>query len=94
MKKSNAKKKSIYEKDAVIVEATVCKIELQNEIINDKYKTVFYCPSYEKPEGRMCIVWGRTTFQVGDKVKMTGRFNDGVFLVWSLLYKSDRGDRA
>jgi hypothetical protein len=25
---------------------------------------------------------------------MTGRFNDGVFLVWSLLYKSDRGDRA
>lgn len=87
-RKKFIKQPSKYEKDAVMITTKILKVELQNFEVNKKYKTVFYCPSYEKPEGRMCIVWGRTTFNAGDEITMTGRFNDGVFLVWKYLYKS------
>lgn len=73
---------SVWVKDKRIL-----KIEQQNAEVNDKFKTVFYVESKEKPEGRMCIAWGRTTFQEGDFVDMKGRFKDDVFLVWTLLYK-------
>jgi len=70
--------------DASIVNATVCKIDFLNQEINGKPKSVFYCPSYEKPEGRMCVLWDYTTIDVGDEIKMKGRFNGDVFLVWDL----------
>lgn len=77
---------SKYEKDAVIVSATVSKIDFLNTEVNGKLKSVFYCPSYYAPEGRMCIYWGgRTTVEVGDRVDMKGRYSDGVFIVWKLL---------
>lgn len=76
-----------WRKELIQIDSIVIKIELQNEIINDKFKTVFYCSSKAEPEGRMCVAWGRTTFKVGDKVMMTGRMiEQGVFLVWSLNY--------
>ena len=65
----------------------IIKIEIQNQEINDKFKTVFYCESKKNPEGIMCVIWGRTTFKTGDEINMTGRFKDGVFLVWSYLYR-------
>ena len=66
------------------VEATVCKVDFTNKPYGDKLKSVFYCPSYEKPEGRMCVYWqGRCTVEVGDSVRMIGKFNDGIFLVSS-----------
>ena len=77
------KSQSEWMKELSLVETTVDRIEYQNELVNDKYKTVFYCPSYEKPEGRMCIAWGKTNFKAGDKLTMKGRFQDGVFLAWS-----------
>lgn len=78
---------SKYADEAVLVVGKkVLKIEEQNTEINDKMKTVFYCES-TKLEGRMCIVWGRTDFKVGDVVDMKGRVKDDVFLVWSLMFK-------
>ena len=66
------------------VDATVCKVDFTNKAYGDKLKSVFYCPSYEKPEGRMCVYWqGRCTVEVGDSVRMIGKFNDGIFLVLS-----------
>ena len=66
------------------VDATVCKVDFTNKPYGDKLKSVFYCPSYEKPEGRMCVYWqGRCTVEVGDSVRMIGKFNDGIFLVSS-----------
>lgn len=66
------------------VDATVCKVDFTNKAYGDKLKSVFYCPSYEKPEGRMCVYWqGRCTVEVGDSVRMIGKFNDGIFLVSS-----------
>lgn len=81
------RKKSKYEDDAMIATAKVCKIDYKNEPTGkgETLKTVFYCPSNLCPEGRMCIVYGRVSFEVGDEVTMKGRFNDGVFLVWSMF---------
>lgn len=81
------RKTSQFEKDAVRVISIITKIEVQNQEINGKLKTVFYCKS-KNPDDRMCITWGRTTFSVGDEIDMIGRFNDNVFLVWSYLYCS------
>ena len=85
MRKRRKKEPSKYEKDAVIVDATISRIDFINMEIGDKYKSVFYCPSYLEPEGRMCVFWGMTNLEIGDTVQMKGRFNDGVFLVWSLI---------
>jgi hypothetical protein len=75
--------------EAEVVQGTskIIKIEIQNQEINDKFKTVFYCESKKNPEGMMCVVWERTTFKAGDEIDMTGRIKDGVFLVWRHLYK-------
>lgn len=81
------RKTSQFEKDAVRVISIITNIEVQNQEINGKLKTVFYCKS-KNPDGRICITWGRTTFSVGDEIDMVGRFNDSVFLVWSYLYSS------
>lgn len=85
-KKKFERKKSKYEDQTAFVNSVVCKIDYQNEPVgkDGRLKTVFYCPSYLCPEGRMCIVYGITHFKVGDEVAMKGRFNDGVFLVWSM----------
>ena len=83
-----------WEKEAISVTAKIIKIELQNEPINDKFKTVFYVESKKYPEGRMCVIWGRTTFSVGDEINMTGRISDGVFLVWTYLYKRSEAKEA
>lgn len=67
-----------------IVDVTVCKIDFLNKWYGERLKSVFYCPSYEKPEGRMCVYWqGRCTVEVGDYVRMKGKFSDGIFLVSS-----------
>lgn len=70
--------------EPVIVEATISKIDFKNQLVGDKLKTVFYCPSYYAPEGRMCVIWGRVHIEVGDKIVMKGRFSDGVFIARSL----------
>lgn len=67
-----------------IVNTTVCKIDFLNQPYSDKLKSVFYCSSYEKPEGRMCVYWqGRCTVEIGDYVRMKGKFSDGIYLVSS-----------
>lgn len=80
----NKRRKSKYEEEAVIARATVNRVEVVNQLVNDKYKNVFYCPSYLEPNGRMCIYWGRVMLNIGDEIEMKGRFSDGAFLVWSL----------
>lgn len=69
----------------VNVDTKVIKIDYQNEEVGNGLKTVFYCPSYLCPEGRMCVIWGKTNFKVGDEVSLKGRFNGDVFLVWNAL---------
>ena len=87
-KKRKQRTESKYEAEAVIIKNTVSKIEYQNLPVGDRYKTIFYVPSYLCPEGRMCVFWQRNNINVGDEIAMKGRFSDGVFLVWSLqVYK-------
>ena len=86
-------KKSQFEDNAVRTISTIINIELQNQEINGKYKTVFYCKSSKFPDGRMCIAWGRTTFKVGDEIDMIGRIKDDIFLVWKYLYRSLNNDK-
>ena len=86
MYKKSFNKPSKYDKDAIIVNSTVKKIELQNVEINEKLKTVFYCESEILQEGRLCILWGRTSIKVGDKFQAKGRLTpDGTLLIWDLL---------
>lgn len=86
-----AKRKKFYkntkwEDEGCIMETTILRFEEQNKICpNGKIKNVFYCKSKLKPEGRMCVLWERTTAQPGDKVVMKGRFNMETFLAWSLM---------
>ena len=55
----------------VNVDTKVIKIDYQNEEIGNGLKTVFYCPSYLCPEGRMCVIWGKTNF----KVRCTSKYH-------------------
>lgn len=80
------KQPSKYEKDAIRIISTIQDIEIQNQEINGKFKTVFYCKSNKLSNGRMCVIWGRTTFNIGDEINMKGRLKDEVFLVWQYLY--------
>ncbi len=84
------RKVSKYEKEKVHISSTVIKIEEQNVLFKDKYKTVFYCQSQTQPEGRMCIAWGRTRIVVGSKVELDGRFKDDVFLVWKMTITNQK----
>lgn len=79
-----------YEDQVIRISSKIIKIEVQNQIFNNKFKTVFYCESTNKPEGRMCIVWDRTTFSEGDEIDMTGRMKEDVFLVWRYMYKPSK----
>lgn len=79
------RKPSKYEEMAILLEERkILKIDYQNLQVKDSLKTAFYSESPKKPEGILCIAWGRTNFNVGDVVSMKGRLSeDGVFLVWS-----------
>ena len=88
MRKRKQKFVSKYEDDAMIVASKVLKIEMQNQEMNGKLKTVFYCESQTKPEGRMCVQWGKTNIQVGDEFQAKGRLTpEGTFIVWSLMFQ-------
>lgn len=89
-RKKFIKKISKYESEKVHITSTVIKIEEQNVLVNDKYKTVFYCESQSNPEGRMCIAWGKTRIIVGSKVELDGRFKDDVFLVWKMTITNQK----
>ena len=77
--------KSKWDDVAILFEnRKIIKIDYQNLQVRDTNKTAFYIESQKKAEGILCIVWGKTNFNVGDVVSMKGRVNnDGVFLVWS-----------
>lgn len=82
-KRKYRKYESKYEKDALIVRGIISRIEKQNLTVGDKVKTVFYCPSKLRNAEQMFVIWGRTTFNVGDELEMKGRFLNNCFLVWS-----------
>lgn len=84
---SNKKYKEIID-SLVLVPTKVLRIEEQNTVINDKFKTVFYCQSVKTPEGVMCVAWGKTSIREGDGVELKGRHKDGVFIVWSIQIKN------
>ena len=73
-----------YKNEFRVISSRVSKIVEQNKVINEKYKTVFYCDSTKNPEGQMCVVWGNTTIRPGDEVLLEGRFVNNVFAVWSI----------
>lgn len=90
------RKPSKYEDQAILVESSIIEILEQNvEYADGRLKNVFRCKSSTNPEGRMCIQWGRTTFEVGSRVQMKGRIanNNGneVFLVWSSMIINREG---
>lgn len=87
MPRIRKKKTSKYEEDAMIITSKVVGIEQQNCEIRGKVKNVFFLESKVYPEtGRMCIMWGYTSFNVGDLLQCKGRITpDGTFLVWSLM---------
>ncbi len=68
MRRRKFVRKSKYEDNAVLINSTIQKIDIQNEEIGDKYKNVFYIKSNTYPEGRMCILWGESSFEVGDNI--------------------------
>ena len=86
-RKKFVKKVSKFEKDAILITSRIVAIEQQNELIGENFKNVFYIESKQLPEtGRMCVLWGRSSFNVGDKIQSKGRINEqGTFLAWSLM---------
>lgn len=81
------RKPSKYEEQAILITSTVVGIDYQNEDVGERVKNVFYLKSKQYPEtGRMCVLWGRSSFNIGDEVYCKGRLNEqGTFLVWSLM---------
>ena len=72
---------------AVLLSSRVKKIDFKNKEINGKLKTVFYAESKCFPEtGRMCIQWGHSFLELGDKFEAQGKITpDGTFIVWSVM---------
>lgn len=63
----------------VITDVEVVEIEEKNKIYRDKLKNVFYCAD-RNGNTKMCILWGYSTFNVGDVVEMRGRYNGETFI--------------
>ncbi|MBR5202821.1 MAG: hypothetical protein IKW45_06110 [Clostridia bacterium] len=90
-KKRFIRKPSKYEDQAILIHSVVTEIiERNKEYSDSRIKNVFRCKSSVIPEGRMCILWGRSAIEVGDEVQMKGRMIDNcgkeVFLVWSMMF--------
>ena len=88
MPKVKKQSKPKYGADTItIVKSRVVGIEQQNVEIGNKIKNVFYLQSQVYPEtGRLCIMWGYTSFGIGDLSECKGRILDeGTFLIWSFM---------
>lgn len=69
----------------VIVESEVIEIlESNKEYENGNIKNVLKCESRKIPDGQLCVLWNRTTVEVGDKVQMQGYFKEDIFIVLNL----------
>lgn len=75
-----------YNEDAMIIESEVLEIIEKNKVCNNRFKNVFTCRS-SKGTPRMCVLWGQSNIEEGNKVEMKGRLNGDVFLCWSLYIK-------
>ena len=80
-------RKKISWGDSYIDNTKVIRIEEKNTIINDKYKTVFYCESKSIKNGRLCIIWGHTLIDIGDIISMKGIYSGETFIAESLRIK-------
>lgn len=92
-------KPSKYEDQAVLIQSVVIEILEHNKEYDGRLKNVFKCKSSKYPDGRLCILWGRSTIEVGCEVQMKGRIVDNcgkeVFLAWSLMItKRAEGTRS
>lgn len=89
MRKRNFKKAaSKFLENAVIVRTTITEIIERNKPFGDRFKNVFKCSSQKKPEGRMCVLWGKYNLEVGYEIEMKGRNveqnGNSIFLAWSI----------
>lgn len=68
------------------VRTKVTKIDEKNKLINEKYKTSFWCESTSGKD-RLCIYWQRSTIEVGDEVILIGYIIDpaNVFMVNQMI---------
>ncbi len=94
-KKRFFKRRSKYEDEAILVSSVITEIIEENaEYPNGKIKNVFKCKSSTDPEGRLCILWGRSCLEIGCAIDMKGRTvkngDKDVFLAWSALVKKSR----
>ena len=77
--------KSKYEDVTELITTKIQRIEIHDQLIGDKFKTVFYINNQDGNE-LMCIRWGHTTIREGDLVQIKGRFTeDKTLLCWSLM---------
>ncbi|MBO7211138.1 MAG: hypothetical protein J6V44_09100 [Methanobrevibacter sp.] len=83
-KKRFTKQPSKFLEDAIETTTKVVSIEEYNKFINNRYKSVFYCESQKSDKPIMCVYWDRTTLEIGDTVRVIGRFNNNVFLAWQV----------
>lgn len=85
MKKYKNKKSA----ERIIVDTKVIEIVEQKQCENGRLKNVFKCKSNATAEGRMCILWGASSIEVGAKVRLEGNltFSNGkeIFLAYSAI---------
>ncbi len=89
----NFYKEKWKQENLVLNRTKILKIEFQNKLINDKFKTVFYCKSKDNPNGRLCVAWERTNFSEGDFIEMKGWMKNDVFIVESHIFTKQNGHR-
>lgn len=80
---------SKYENDAVLINSTIINFEYKNKEVGERFKNVFFLKSTKFPEtGRLSILWGRCSANIGDEVICKGRIDEqGTFLCWSMMIK-------
>ena len=72
------------EKDIFVIDAKISNIE-KIEKYGDKIKHIFQCVGTDKEQ--TCIYWAGSEIDLykADEIRVKGRFNNNVFLCWSLL---------
>ena len=75
--------------ERIIVDTEVIEIIEQKQCANGRIKNVFKCKSNATAEGRMCILWGASSIEVGTKIRLEGNltFSSGkeIFLAKSAI---------
>ena len=93
MNKKNKRKFVTHDKNAVFFKSIVLDvIEKEKETANGTFKTLFKVQHPTKNEPLTCVLWERSSMDIGDKIDIKGIFKDNIFIAYSAMVHKNYGN--